>query len=126
MGFVLIGAYSGNIYGVSGAIFQMFNHAIAIGLLFMLSGYIHEQAGTRDILLLRGLRITMPKTAILLVLGSVAGMGIPAFSMFVSEYLVILGAIMLDARLVIAIGVPIITAAYFLLMLKKTRYNILK
>lgn len=120
MGFVIIGAYSGNIYGVSGAIFQMFNHAIAIGLLFMLSGYIHEQAGTRDILLLRGLRITMPKTAMLLVLGSVAGMGVPAFSMFVSEYLIILGATMFDARLVVAVGVPVITAAYFLLMLKKT------
>jgi NADH-quinone oxidoreductase subunit M len=120
MGFVLLGAYTGSIYGVSGAIFQMFNHALAIGLLFMLSGYIHEQAGTRDIPLLKGLRITMPKTAALLVLGSIAGMGVPAFSSFVSEYMVIVGAILFDVRLAVAVVVPVITAAYFLWMLRKT------
>src|SRR3990170_4595661 len=41
MGFVLLGIFTLNLYGISGAIFQMFNHAVAIGLLFMLSGYIH-------------------------------------------------------------------------------------
>lgn len=120
MGFVILGAYSGSIYGVSGAIFQMFNHAAAIGILFMLSGYIHEQAGTRDIPLLKELRITMPKTAILLVLGSIAGMGVPVFSSFVSEYMVIVGAISFDVMMAAAVGVPVITAAYFLWMLRKT------
>jgi len=120
MGFVLLGAFTGNLYGVSGAVFQMFNHAAAIGILFMLSGYIHEQAGTRDIPLLKGLKTTMPKTASLLFLGSMAGMGLPVFSGFLSEYMVIVGAISFDLRLAVAVLVPVITAGYFLWMLKRT------
>ncbi len=120
MGFVLLGAFSGNIYGVSGAVFQMFNHGAAIGILFMLSGYIHEQAGTRDINLLKGLRFTMPKTSILLILGSMAAMGLPAFSSFLSELMIIVGAISFDASFALAVFVPVITASYFLWMLRKT------
>jgi NADH-quinone oxidoreductase subunit M len=119
MGFVLVGAFTMNAYGVAGSIFQMFNHAIAIGLLFMLSGYIHEQAGTREIPLLRGLKNTMPKTATLIVLASTAGMGVPIFAPFISEYMVIVGAISYDLILGIAVFVPMITAAYFLWMLKR-------
>ena len=123
MGFVILGAFSGSVFGVSGAIFQMFNHAFAVGLLFMLSGYIHEQAGTREIPLLKGLNITMPKTAILLTLGSIASMGLPVFSNFISEYMVIVGAVSFDVRLAVAVVVPVITASYFLFMLKKTLFS---
>lgn len=119
MGFVLVGAFTMNAYGVAGSIFQMFNHAIAIGLLFMLSGYIHEQAGTREIPRLRGLKNTMPKTATLIVLASTAGMGVPIFAPFISEYMVIVGAISYDLILGIIVFVPMITAAYFLWMLKR-------
>jgi NADH-quinone oxidoreductase subunit M len=120
MGFVLLGAFTLNIYGVSGAIFQMFNHALAIGLLFMLTGYIHEQTGTREIPRLKGLKNTMPRTATLIVLGSMAGMGVPIFSPFLSEYMVIVGAISFDVRLAVAMLIPVITVGYFLWMLRRT------
>jgi len=120
MGFVLLGAFTMNIYGVSGAIFQMFNHAAAVGLLFMLTGYIHEQTGTREIQLLKGMKIKMPKTATLVVLGSMAGMGVPIFSPFLSEYMVILGAISVNTGLAVAMLIPVITVGYFLWMLKRT------
>jgi NADH-quinone oxidoreductase subunit M len=120
MGFVLLGAFTLSWIGVSGSIFQMFNHAAAIGLLFMLSGYIHEQAGTRDIPLLQGLKARMPRTATLLVLGGMAGMGVPLYSTFISEYMVVAGAIGYDPRLWFAVLVPGITAGYFLWMMKRT------
>lgn len=120
MGFVLLGGFTGNLYGVSGAIFQMFNHAAAIGLLFMLSGYIHEQAGTRDVTILRGLRFTMPRTATLVILAALAGMGAPAFSSFLSEYMVIVGAISLDPRYAIVVLVPGLTAGYFMWVIRRT------
>ena len=120
MGFVLLGAFTMNIYGVSGAIFQMFNHAAAVGLLFMLTGYIHEQTGTREIQLLKGMKVKMPKTATLVVLGSMAGMGVPIFSPFLSEYMVILGAISVNTGLAVAMLIPVITVGYFLWMLKRT------
>jgi NADH-quinone oxidoreductase subunit M len=128
MGFVIFGAYAGIAsgtltglkFGVSGAIFQMFNHAAAIGILFMLSGYIHEQAGTRQIPSLRGLRWGMPRTATLLILGSMAGMGVPVFSSFISEYYIIVGAISVNVIWAVAILIPAVTVAYFLWMLRRT------
>ena len=120
MGFVLLGAFTGSVIGISGAIFQMFNHGIAIGLLFMLSGYIHEQAGTRDITLLKGLRKNMPRTAALLVIGSLAAMGASLYSNFLSEFMVIVGAISTDVRYAVLMLVPLMTVAYFLWMIRRS------
>ena len=61
----------------------------------------------------------MPNTATILVLASTAGMGVPVFAPFVSEYMVIVGAISYDTILAITVFVPMITAAYFLWMLKR-------
>jgi proton-translocating NADH-quinone oxidoreductase chain M len=124
MGFVLFGAYatliSGNLLGIQGAIFQMFTHALAIGSLFMLSGYIQHQAGTREIPLLKGLGTTMPRTAVLLVLGSAAAMGLPPFASFLAEFMVIAAGISASAITAISVLVPVITAGYFLWMIRRT------
>ena len=124
MGFVLFGAYatliSGNVLGIQGAIFQMFTHALAVGSLFMLSGYIQHQAGTREIPLLKGLGSSMPRTAAILVLGSAAAMGLPPFSSFLAEFMVIAAGISASAFTAISVLVPVITAGYFLWMIKRT------
>jgi NADH-quinone oxidoreductase subunit M len=88
MGYVLLGAFTLTTVGVSNAVFQMFNHALAIGALFLMSGVIHEHMGTRTIRELPGLGSAMPKTSFLLVLASLAAMGFPGFSNFISEYYV--------------------------------------
>jgi NADH-quinone oxidoreductase subunit M len=119
MGFVMLGAFTGNLFGYAGAVFQMFNHACTIGLLFMLSGYIHEQAGTRDIDILKGLKFRMSRTSTLLVLGSFAAMGVPIYSTFLSEYMVIVGAISLNTSYAIVMLIPAITSAYFLWMIRR-------
>ncbi|MGP8125520.1 MAG: complex I subunit 4 family protein [Nitrososphaerales archaeon] len=124
MGFVLFGAYativSGSLLGIQGAIFMMFAHGLAVGCLFMLSGYIHHQAGTRDIPSLKGLGVTMPRTATILVLASVAAMGLPPFASFLAEFMVITAGISAYPILAISVLVPVITAGYFLWMIKRT------
>ncbi|GBC75356.1 NAD(P)H-quinone oxidoreductase chain 4 1 [archaeon HR06] len=124
MGYVLLGSFTGNTLGLSGAIFQMFNHAALIGLLFMLSGYIHEQAGTRDLNILRGMKKIMPRTSILLILGSMAAMGFPSFSSFLSEFMVIYGALSLNPLYSIAIAVPLITVGYFMWMMRRAIFTL--
>lgn len=119
MGFVLLGTYARNVAGVSGAVFQMFNHALAIGILFLMSGYIHEHMGTRNINELSGLRGRMPLTATLLVLGSLAAMAIPGLANFISEYLVIAGALTANPIFALAIIAPALTVGYFLWMLRR-------
>jgi len=124
MGFVLFGAYatliSGSVLGIEGAIFQMFAHALAVGSLFMLSGYIQHQAGTREIPLLKGLSTTMPRTAVILILGSAAAMGLPPFASFLAEFMVIVAGISASWLAAISVLVPVITAGYFLWMIKRT------
>ncbi|HME18870.1 MAG TPA: NADH-quinone oxidoreductase subunit M [Nitrososphaerales archaeon] len=124
MGFVLFGAYatlvSGNLLGIQGAIFQMFTHGLAVGSLFMLTGYIHHQAGTREIPMLKGMKTTMPRTAAVLVLGSAAAMGLPPFSSFLAEFMVIVAGISAYPVTAVSILVPVITAGYFLWTIKRT------
>jgi NADH-quinone oxidoreductase subunit M len=128
MGFVLFGAYASlaisspsiAYLGIEGAIFQMFTHALAIGALFMLSGYIQHQAGTREIPALKGLGTSMPRTALVLVLASGAAMGLPPFANFLAEFMVIVTGISAYAATAISVLVPVITAGYFLWMIRRT------
>ncbi len=119
MGFVLLGAFVRNVAGVSGAVFQMFNHALAIGILFLMSGYIHEHMGTRNVNELKGFRGKMPATATLLVLASIAAMAIPGTANFISEYLVIAGALTASYIFALAVIAPALTVGYFLWMMRR-------
>jgi len=119
MGYVLLGTFARNSAGIQGAVFQMFNHALAIGILFLMSGYIQKHAGTRNIDELNGLRGKMPTTATLLVLGSMAAMAVPGLANFISEYQVIQGALSANYLFAVAILAPALTVGYFLWMLRR-------
>ncbi len=119
MGYVLLGTFTLTAIGLSGAVFQMFNHALVIGILFLMSGYIHEHVGTRNISELHGLRGKMPSTVTLLILASLAAMAVPGLSNFISEYQVIQGALTANYLLAIAIVTPALTVGYFLWMLRR-------
>src|SRR5713101_4445004 len=123
MGYVLLGAFTAvtisTTIGVSGAVFQMFTHALAIGCLFLMSGYIHEHAGTRNIDELHGLRGKMPQTITLLILASIAAMAVPGLANFISEYQVIQGALNANYLFILAIITPALTVGYFLWMLRR-------
>jgi NADH:ubiquinone oxidoreductase subunit 4 (subunit M) len=86
----------------------------------MLSGYIHHQTGTREIPQLKGLAVTMPRTATILVLASAAAMGLPPFASFLAEFLVISAGISAYAITAVSVLVPVITAGYFLWMIRRT------
>jgi len=119
MGYVLLGSFTFNLFGLAGAVFQMFSHACAIGALFLLSGVIHEHAGTRMIGQLHNLGQMMPKTSFVLIMASLAAMGIPGFSNFISEYMVLVGAISTNWLYIAAIGAPLLTVCYFLWMMSR-------
>src|SRR6058998_832546 len=119
MGYVLLGTFTLTSVGVSAAVFQMFAHGIAVGMLFLMSGYIHEHAGTRNINELKGLRGKMPTTTVLLILGSMAAMAVPGFANFISEYQVIQGALSVAYLYGLAILAAALTVGYFLWMLRR-------
>jgi NADH-quinone oxidoreductase subunit M len=124
MGFILFGVFatvaSGNLLGVEGAILLMFVHALAVGSLFHVTGYIQKLSGTREISGLRGIRQRMPMASTLLVFSSCAAMALPPFATFLAELMIISAGISANSFTAITILVPVITGGYFLWMLKRT------
>jgi hydrogenase-4 component B len=76
---------------LAGAFLHVWNHGAFKSLLFFGAGSVLHATGTREMSKLGGLWRTMPWTAGLFVLGSVAVSGLPPLNGFVSEWLVYLG-----------------------------------
>jgi hydrogenase-4 component F len=89
MGLALIGFGVGSPGGVFGGLLHLLNHALAKSLAFFAAGNIHRRFGTRDIASVRGLAGAQPVTAAALLVAGLALVGMPPFSPFVSEVLVV-------------------------------------
>ncbi len=124
MGYVLLGVAALNELGIGGATYQMVSHGFISALLFMLAGTAHHLAHTRIIGQLGGLSRKMPVFATTLFFASMASLGLPALSGFVAEFMVVVGAFQVF-RLAAALAVLaiIITAAYYLWMIKRAVYG---
>ncbi len=95
LGVALLGVSSHNptlIYlGLAGALLHIFNHSLFKPLLFLGSGVIIHNSGTREMNLMGGLGKGMPRLSLVFLVGSVAICGIPPLNGFVSEFLLYLG-----------------------------------
>jgi hydrogenase-4 component B len=76
---------------LAGAMLHVWNHGAFKALLFFAAGSVLHATGTREMSKLGGLWRTMPWTAGLFLLGSVAVAGLPPLNGFVSEWLIYLG-----------------------------------
>lgn len=120
MGYVLLGMASLTQTGIQGAVLQMFNHGIITGALFLLVGVLYDRAHTRDIDAFGGLASKVPVYFGIMTVASLASLGLPSLAGFVSEFLCFMGGFTTFKIITIIsiIGV-VITAAYFLSMIKR-------
>src|SRR5467141_1502166 len=94
MGFVLLGLATANVFGVSGAVLQMFSHGVIGALLFAVAGrMIYRRTHTRELneLSLMDLNRALPFAAFVFVIASAASMGIPGLSGFAAEITILIG-----------------------------------
>ncbi|WP_439881903.1 complex I subunit 4 family protein [Pontibacter sp. MBLB2868] len=91
MGFVLLGLASLTTEGVNGAVYMMFSHGIISAMLFLVVGVIYDRSHDRMILNFRGLASKMPAYTSFVVIAFFASLGLPGFSGFISELLVLAG-----------------------------------
>ncbi|MGI8882888.1 MAG: complex I subunit 4 family protein, partial [Pyrinomonadaceae bacterium] len=91
MGFVILGMFSFTEMGMQGALYQMLNHGIATGALFLLVGFIYERRHTRAISEFGGLANVMPVYATIFVITMMASIGLPFLNGFVGEFLTMIG-----------------------------------
>ncbi len=122
MGYVVLGMASLTTQGISGAIFQMFNHGTITAMLFLIVGVIYDRAHTRNIDDFGGLANKMPKYFGIVIIAFFASMGLPGLSGFISEALAFLGAFSVPSfryiTIVSTLGI-VLTAAYMLWTLQR-------
>jgi NADH-quinone oxidoreductase subunit M len=124
MGFVTLGFFLFNAYGVEGALVQMISHGFVSAAMFLCVGVLYDRMHTRAIAEYGGVVNTMPKFAALMMLFAMANSGLPATSGFVGEFLVILGSMQVSFWLaLIAATTMIWGAAYTLWMYKRVIFG---
>ena len=115
MGYVTMGIFALNQQGVDGAVFQMISHGFISGALFLLVGVVYDRMHTREISFYGGLATRMPIFATVMMLFTMANVGLPGTSGFVGEILALMGAF--QANTWVALGATtgvILSAAYML------------
>jgi NADH-quinone oxidoreductase subunit M len=91
MGFVILGMFSFTELGMQGALYQMLNHGISTGALFLLVGFIYERRHTREISEFGGLANVMPIYATVFIFTVLSSVGLPFLNGFVGEFLIMVG-----------------------------------
>ncbi|MFG1400825.1 NADH-quinone oxidoreductase subunit M [Xanthobacter sediminis] len=115
MGFVTMGIFTMNEQGLQGAMFLMISHGFVSGALFLCVGVIYDRMHTREIAAYGGLVNRMPLYATVMMIFTMANIGLPGTSGFVGEFLTMLAAFKANTwvAFLAATGV-ILSAAYAL------------
>jgi NADH-quinone oxidoreductase subunit M len=129
MGFVVLGLFSFTELGMQGALYQMLNHGVSTGALFLFVGFIYERRHTRMISEFGGLATPMPWFSTLFVIASLSSIGLPFLNGFVGEFLILIGTWTSNAvrhswivTMLAATGV-IWAAVYMLWMLQRVLFG---
>lgn len=124
MGYVMLGLFAFNTYGLTGGLYQMLNHGVSTGALFFLVGMIYERTHSREINQYGGLAKAAPWFAIAFVIVTMSSIAVPMTNGFVGEFLILLGAWGSNKILGgFAVAGVVLGAAYMLWMVKRVFYG---
>ena len=119
MGFVTLGIFTFTQQGIEGSIFQMISHGLVSAALFFSVGVVYERRHTRLINNYGGLVSIMPKYAIVLMVFTLAAIGLPGTSGFVGEFLILVGTFKKSFLVATIASLGVILAAAYMLWLYK-------
>ncbi len=124
MGYVMLGLFSLNSVAMSGAVYQMLNHGISTGGLFLIVGMIYERRHTREISAFGGLAKQMPLLTIVFMIVTLSSVALPGTNGFIGEFLILLGAFQRYPVLTTIAGTGVIFGAvYMLWMFKRVMFG---
>ena len=124
LGFVVLGIFAFNNEGLMGANYQMLNHGVSTGALFVLVGMLYERRHTRQISDFGGLAHAIPVYSSLFLVTTLASIGLPGLNGFVSEWLVLQGAFLASPRYAwFAATAMILSAVYMLWMYQRVFFG---
>ncbi len=115
LGFVMLGIFALDPQGVEGAVYQMLNHGLSTGALFLLVGMLYLRRHTREISEFGGLWKSVPLYAAVFMFAMLSAIGLPGLNGFVGEFLILLGAFLSSkAIVVVAVSGVILGALYMM------------
>ncbi|HET7903033.1 MAG TPA: NADH-quinone oxidoreductase subunit M, partial [Candidatus Eisenbacteria bacterium] len=91
LGFVMLGLMALSAEGLTGGVYQMLNHGVSTGGLFLLVGMLYERRHTRLISEYGGIAKQVPKIATVFVIVTLSSVGLPGTNGFVGEFLILSG-----------------------------------
>jgi NADH-quinone oxidoreductase subunit M len=129
LGFVVLGIFAFTNMSVTGAIYQMLNHGISTGALFLLVGIIYERRHTKEIKEFGGLTKVMPLYAVIFLIATLSSIALPLTNGFVGEFLILSGTytsrFMNNSSLltILATSGVVLGAGYMLWMFKRVMFG---
>jgi NADH-quinone oxidoreductase subunit M len=124
LGFVVLGIFSFTQMGFDGAVYQMLNHGISTGALFLIVGFLYERRHSLAIKDFGGVATVAPWLSITFLITTLASIGLPTLNNFIGEFLVLQGAAQANFTWATfaALGV-ILSACYMLWMYQRTFFG---
>ena len=129
LGFVVLGIFSFTDQGMQGALYQMLNHGVSTGALFLIVGMIYERRHTRLIAEFGGLANVMPVFSTFFMIVTLSSIALPLLNGFVGEFLILIGTftstMLPNAKLfasLAALGM-ILSAVYMLWMYQRVIFG---
>jgi NADH-quinone oxidoreductase subunit M len=128
LSFITLGIFTFTIAGLDGGIYQILNHGISGGALFLLVGFLYERYHTYDMRDLGGLAAQLPWMVTMYVVTTLSLVGLPMLNSFVGEFLILSGSMQAQdphrvGWTVLATTGVILSAAYMLLMIQRVFYG---
>jgi len=115
MGFVTIGIFSFNLFGVEGSLIIMLSHGFVSSGLFLCIGVLYERHHTRLIKYYSGIGQVMPIFSSFFLFFSISNLAFPATSSFVGEFLTLVGCLFNNTfTVLLALTTMVLGAVYSL------------
>jgi NADH-quinone oxidoreductase subunit M len=124
LGFVVLGTCAMNVQGLEGSVYQMLNHGVSTGGLFMIVGMLSDRRHTRLISEYGGLKAVMPHFVAAFLLITLSSIALPGMNGFIGEFLILIGGFLWNRTFTAfaATGV-ILSAVYMLWMFQRVNYG---
>ena len=115
IGVMILGIFSLNQIGISGAVFYMFAHGVVTGALFLMAELLYKKYKSYELSFYHSLAKKAPLFSVFFMLILLASISLPTTLSFVGEFLVLLGTAKLNLFYAFLAGLVIILSAIYML-----------
>ena len=124
LGYCVLGFVAFSTLSITGSVYQMLNHGVSTGALFLLVGALYERRHTREISEYGGLASQTPRLAALFLVFTLSSIALPLTNGFVGEFLILTGSFPTYQWLTgIALLGVVLGAVYMLTLYLKTMFG---